>query len=347
MPAKRIRKTGLPPGSLIYTGIKKSDIVCKELVRYNAEHIDEIESDTVPGPDHNFFYWLDVRGLHDPSQIESIGKSWGLDPLLLEDILDTHQRPKCEITDHGIFLIMKHLQRKEDTSEFVSEQISMFLTEGKLLTFQEYPDDTFHSLKVRMQQNGSRLRSRRPDYLMYALIDFITDHYFPALDHCSDRIHLLDEAINVNPADALKKSIYHVRQDISAIHRLIMPSREAISMLQRIESPLVTEKTRRYLRDVMDNIMQILDLNDNQSDHLASLHDLFMSEMTYRMTNVMRILTVVTSIFIPLTFITSIYGMNFEYQPEYGLSWAYPVLWGIMLIVGIVQVIYFRKKRWL
>lgn len=347
MPAKRIRKTGLPPGSLIFTGDKKSDIIYKELVRYNAEHIDEIDSDTVPGPDHNYFYWLDVRGIHEPAQIEAIGKAWGLDPLLMEDVLDTNQRPKCEMTEHGIFLIMKHFQRRDAAGEYMTEQISMYLTEGKLLTFQEYPDDTFHALKIRMQQHGSRLRSRRPDYLMYTLIDFITDHYFPVLDHCSDRIHLLDEAINVNPADALKKSIFHVRQDISNMHRIILPSREAISLLQRVESPLVTEKTRRYLRDVMDNIMQILDLNDNQSDHLASLHDLFMSEMTYRMTNVMKILTVVTSIFIPLTFMTSIYGMNFKHQPEYNIPWAYGALWAVMILVGIVQVIYFRRKKWL
>jgi magnesium transporter len=347
MPAKRIRKTGLPPGSLIYTGVQKSDVIIKELVRYNAEYIDELDSDTVPPLDHNFFFWLDIRGLHNPQEIEAIGQSYGLDPLLLEDILDTSQRPKCEQTDQGIFMILKHLQRSENGSAFNSEQISFYLTEGRLITFQEFPDDTFHALKVRMQQAGSRLRSRRPDYLMYAIIDFISDHYFPIIDHCSDRIHALDEAINVNPADELKKSIFHVRQDISEMHRIILPTREAVSTLQRIEGPLITEKTRRYLRDVMDNIMQILDLNDNQSDHLASLHDLFMSEMTYRMTNVMKILTVVTSIFIPLTFLTSIYGMNFKYQPEYNWPWAYGVLWMIMIIVGIIQVIYFKRKNWL
>jgi magnesium transporter len=223
----------------------------------------------------------------------------------------------------------------------------MYLTEGRLITFQEHPDDTFQSIKVRLQKTGSRLRSRKPDYLLYAIIDFVSDHYFLVTDYCSDRIHQLDEAINDNPADDLKKTIYTVRQDISELHRIVMPSREAISNLQRIESPLMTDKTRRYLRDAMDNIMQVLDLNNNQGDHLASLHDLFMSEMTYRMTNVMKRLTVVTTIFIPLTFITSIYGMNFENMPELNTTWAYGALWIIMVLVGIAQFIYFKRKNWL
>jgi magnesium transporter len=241
MPAKKIRKTGLPPGSLIYTGTQKSDVILKELVRYNAEYIDEMDATFVPPPDPNFFYWLDVRGLHNPEEIESIGKSFGIDPLLLEDILDTDQRPKCEQTDHGIFVIMKYLQHQPDSSEFVTEQISMYLSEGRLITFQEHPDDTFHALKVRMQQASSRIRSRRPDYLMYAIIDFIVDHYFPVIDSCSDRVHLLDEEINVNPADDLKKSIYYVRQDIAQMHRIILPTREIVNNLLRIESPLITE----------------------------------------------------------------------------------------------------------
>ena len=138
-----------------------------------------------------------------------------------------------------------------------------------------------------------------------------------------------------------------MRQDIAELHRIILPTREAISALQRTDNPVVTEKTKCYYKDVMDNIMQVIDLNDDQNDHLSSLHDLFMSEMTYRMTNVMKILTVVTSIFIPLTFITSVYGMNFKHQPEYDWPWAYPVLWIIMIAVGVVQVIYFKRQRWL
>lgn len=347
MNEKKVRKTGLPPGSLIYTGAEKSDEIIKDFIRYNADYIEEVSFDKIPDPNPNFFYWLDVRGLHNTAEIESIGKMFGLDPLLLEDILDPDQRPKFEQTENGIFIILKNLIPTNENSEFLSEQISIYLTDGKLITFQEFPDDSFKALKIRMQHAGSRMRSRRPDYLMYSIIDFITDHYFPVLDSCSNRIHSLEEAININPAQSLKKSIYKVRQDISEMHRIILPTREAISALHRTDNPVVTEKTRRYIRDVMDNIMQILDLNDDQNDHLSSLHDLFMSEMTYKMTNVMKILTVVTSIFIPLTFITSVYGMNFKYQPEYEWPWAYPVLWIIMLAVGIVQIIYFRRQNWL
>ena len=182
---------------------------------------------------------------------------------------------------------------------------------------------------------------------MYAIIDFITDRYFLVLDICNDRIHALEGEINKNPDQELKKSIYHIRQDISDFHRIILPTRETVSSIQRTDNSLVMDKTRRYYRDIMDNIMQILDINDNQNEHLSSLHDLFMSEMTYRMTNVMKILTVITSIFIPLTFITSVYGMNFEFQPEYDWPWAYPTLWGLMFLMTILILIYFKRQRWL
>lgn len=347
MTAAKIRKTGLPPGSLIYTGPQKSEEIIKELIRYNGEHIEELSVDKPPAFEPNYFYWLDVRGIHNAKEIEEIGTAFGMHQLLMEDVLDPDQRPKFEQTENGIFIVLKNLLPTSESTEFLSEQISIFLTEGKLITFQEYPDDGFRSIKIRLQQAASRIRSRRPDYLMYVIIDFITDHYFPVLDGCNDRIHLLEEAINRNPAHSLKKSIYNVRQDISELHRIILPTREVISSIQRADHQVITEKTRRYFRDIMDNIMQILDMNDDQNDHLSSLHDLFMSEMTYRMTNVMKILTVITSIFIPLTFITSVYGMNFKHQPEYAWPWAYPVLWILMIAMAVLQIIYFKRKRWL
>lgn len=347
MLAKRIRKTGLPPGSLIYTGTQKSEVVVKDLIRYNAEHISNLDPDSLPQPEPNFFYWLDVRGIHKAEEIQAIGEAYNLDILLLEDILDSDQRPKAEMTDHGLLVIFKSLIRKEGSTEFLTEQISFVLTEHRLITFQEHADDTFLPLKIRMQQTSSRLRTRRPDYLMYAIIDFITDHYFPVIDTCSERILLLDMAVNENPSEKLKRSIYHVRKDIAEMNRIIQPTREAVNALLRAETPLITEKTRRYLRDVMDNIMQLYDLNDNQGKQLSSIHDLFMSDMTYRMTTVMKTLTVVTAIFIPLTFLTSVYGMNFKHQDEYNWPWAYEALWAIMILIGVAQLIYFKRKNWL
>ena len=347
MPTKRIRKTGLPPGSLIFTGIKKSDQVLKKLICYNADRYEEIDPDVPPVTEPGLYRWLDIRGIHNAQVIEAIGKTHSLDPLLLEDILDTEQRPKCEMTDSGIFIILKLLKKAENKQGFISEQISIVVTSDRVITFQEDPDDSFAALRERMQRPDSRLRTRKPDYLLYRIIDFISDHFFPVIDHCIERIDLLDEAINRNPDESMKKSIFQVRRDIAEVHRIAMPTREVVNSLLRMEPNLVSEKTRRYLRDVMDNIMQVIDLNDNQRDHLASLHDLFMSDMTYRMTNVMKILTVVTSIFIPLTFLTSVYGMNFKYQDEYNWPWAYPVLWIIMIIIALIQVVYFRRKKWL
>lgn len=342
-----IRKTGLPPGSLIYTGVQKSETILKEFVRYNPDEMEEIDlsktSELLPG----YFYWLDVRGMSVTSEIEALGKRFSIDPLLLEDILDPQQRPKFEQADGAIFVILKNLIPQEGGTDFLSEHICLYLTDNLLITFQEHPDDSFQSVKVRMHSTASRIRNRRPDYLMYAIIDYITDHYFSVLDICSDRIHMLEGEINKDPDQELKKSIYHIRQDISQFHRIILATREAISSLQRSDSPLIMDKTHRYFKDIMDHIMQILDINDNQNDHLSSLHDLFMSEMTYRTNNVMKILTVVTSIFIPLTFITSVYGMNFKYFPELSWKYAYPSLWGIMLLITMCLLFYFRKQRWL
>jgi len=347
MAKTRIRKTGLPPGSLIYTGIHKSDEIIKEFVRYNPETIEQLDPNSEAELQPGFFHWLDVRGIHNPAEIEAIGKRFSIDSLLLEDILDPEQRPKFEDYENSIFVIMKNLIPGEDGTEFLSEQISLYLTGNLLITFQEYPDDSFQAVKVRMQSTSSRTRNKKPDYLMYAIIDFITDRYFHVLDICNDRIHALEGEINMDPDQELKKSIYHIRQDISDLHHIILPTREAINAIQRTDSALVADKTRRYYRDIMDNIMQIMDINDNHSEHLSSLHDLFMSEMTYRMNNVMKILTVITSIFIPLTFITSVYGMNFRFMPEINWPWAYPTLWGLMFLMTILLLLYFKKQRWL
>ncbi len=344
---RQVRKTGMPPGSLIYTGTQKSQEILKEYVRYNAEHIDELDYPNQPAHEANYFYWLDVRGTNNAAEIEEIGKRYNLDPLLLEDVLDAGQRPKFEQSDKSIFIILKNLIPGEQPDEYKSEQICLYLTENMLITFQEYPDDTFHSIKVRMQQSTSRIRSRRPDYLMYAVIDLITDHYFSVIDTCSDHIHGLETDINADPDLELKNLIFHLRQDVTDLRRIILPTREAMAAVLRTESMLITEKTRRYYRDIMDNVMQMMDINDNQAEHVSSLHDLFVSEITLRMTNVMKILTVVTSIFIPLTFITSIYGMNFKYMPELYWPWAYGAVWGLMVLISIFSLIYFRKKRWL
>ncbi|HJW31188.1 MAG TPA: CorA family divalent cation transporter, partial [Saprospiraceae bacterium] len=179
--AQRIRKTGLPPGSLIYTGTQKSDIIIKEFIRYNADRIEELNLDLHSQLEPGWQYWLDVRGIHNPAEIDAIGKRFNIDPLLLEDILDPGQRPKFEYADNSIFVILKNLISGEDKTEFLSEQICLYLIDHLLITFQEYPDDSFQSIKIRMQVPTSRTRNRKPDYLMYAMIDFITDHYFSVL----------------------------------------------------------------------------------------------------------------------------------------------------------------------
>jgi magnesium transporter len=347
MPFKQLRKTGLPPGSLIYTGLPKTAEVEKDFMRYTATAVEQIEIEDPPENKPGYQYWLDVRGVHDVAQVEKTGIAFGLDPLLMEDVLDPDQRPKFEQTENGIFVILKHLSSRGDQKDFFSEQISMFLSDNRLVVFQEYPDETFLPIKNRLFKSDSRIRTRKTDYLLYAIIDFITDNYFHAVDLASDRIQQLKGRINDDPSHELKQALYTARQDITEIQRMILPAREVINSLLRTDNPLITEKTKRYLRDVMDNILVQIDMLDDRDDHLSSLHDLFMSEMTYRMTKTVMILTVVAAIFIPLTFITSVYGMNFDHMPELHWPWAYYALWGLMILIGFGQYYFFRMKNWL
>lgn len=341
------RKTGLPPGSLIYTGEPSSNEIFADYLRYNQEEKKEIEVTYPPEALPNYNYWLDVRGIHDPAFIGKLGEAFKIDSLILEDIVDPDQRPKYELTDDGIFVILKHLIPLEKGTEFCTEQISVYLTQRRILVFQEFPDDTFLPIKTRLQNPSSRLRTKKSDYLFYAIIDFITDHYFPVLDQISDRINELEKNIITSPGKNLKASIFQLQQDIADLQRLILPMRELINSLLRADQSLISEKTKHFLRDIQDNLMQMIDIINDQSSHLNSMRDLFMSEMSYRMTNIMMVLTVITSIFIPLTFLTSVYGMNFEHMPELQWKWAYPALWGVMLLIGLGLMIYFKVRRWI
>lgn len=341
------RKTGLPPGSLIYTGEMMPDKIEVEYIRYNASEKSQLNTylpaESIPG----YHYWLDVRGIHDPALIGKIGEAYQLDALLLEDVVDPDQRPKLEQTEDGIFIILKLLVPIENGTEFCTEQISAYLTHNRLIVFQEFADDTFLPLKLRLNNPTSRLRTKKSDYLFYTIIDFVTDHYFPVLDQITDRINELERNIIRSPGRSMKATIFQLQQDIGDLQRIIMPNRELISSLLRADQALISDKTKQFLRDVQDNQMEMIDLINNQSSHLNSIRDLFMSEMTFRMTNIMMVLTVITSIFIPLTFLTSVYGMNFKHMPELEWRWSYPALWGIMILLGTGLIIYFRRRRWI
>lgn len=341
------RKTGLPPGSLIYTGETMSDQIVVEYTRYNANEKIQLPTYLPPESLPGYNYWLDIRGIHDPDLIGKIGEAYKLDALFLEDVVDPDQRPKFEQTEDGIFIILKFLIPIENGTEFCTEQISAYLTENRLIVFQEFADDTFLSLKHRLNNPTSRLRTRKSDYLFYAIIDFVTDHYFPVLDQITDRINELERNIIKSPGRNMKASIFQLQQDIGDLQRIIIPNRELISSLLRADQSLISDKTKQFLRDVQDNQMEMIDLINNQSSHLNSIRDLFISEMSYRMTNIMMVLTVITSIFIPLTFLTSVYGMNFAHMPELQWKWSYPTLWGIMILLGTGLFFYFRRRRWI
>ncbi|MGH7233677.1 MAG: magnesium/cobalt transporter CorA [Nitrospiraceae bacterium] len=356
-PAKRRRrsqKTGLPPGTLMHIGERKTDTVrltlfqyregeCRERDLKNAEDLlaalAEGESGTVT--------WLDVGGIHDVALIERLGAFFHLHALLLEDIVNTEQRPKGdEYGDYG-YIVLKMLYWKADRSVMLAEQISLVYGSHFVLSFQENGGDVFSPIRERLRTGKGRLQKMSADYLMYSLIDAIVDNYFVVLEVLGERSEQLEDRLLADPGQQTLRDIYTLRRDLLFVRRAVWPLREVIRNLERGESRLMTDDTRPYLRDVYDHTIQVIETVETLREMIAGMLDIYLSSMSNRMTAVMKVLTIITTIFMPLTFIAGVYGMNFEHMPELKWRWGYPLVLVIMAIVGGLMVAYFRKKKWL
>jgi magnesium transporter len=298
------------------------------------------------GEGHNI--WIDVCGLQDTMLIGQLGQAYGVHTLALEDVLDTHQRAKMEEYDDDVFFIMHRLRFDAEGKELYSEQISLYAGDGFLLSFQEDPDDTFQDVRKRIEENLGRIRRRKVDYLLYTLIDMIADGYFNALEDIDRHIVTLEE--NVHLADRSghpRQHIYELKGLLGHFRSKVMPMRDAITRLYRSESPIIAESTRPYIRDISDHVQQVLDIMDSQREMLTNIENLYLAEAGNRMNEVMRFLTVINTIFIPLTFIAGVYGMNFENMPELGMHYAYFVVMGFMAALVAGMLLYFRRKGWM
>jgi len=348
---KRSRKIGLPPGTIVHVGEKKVNKAKIAIIDYDEAHFQEKEAKNVeecfPFKDKPTITWINIDGVHQVDIIEKIGKHFDLHPLVLEDIVNTGQRPKMEDFVDYIFIVLKMLYYDEKKKEINTEQVSLILGSNFVISFQESEGDVFDPIRERIRSDRGRIRKMGADYLAYALIDEAVDNYFMILEKLGERIEDIEDELVTNPTPETLHTIHNLKREMILLRKSVWPLREVISRLERWESSLIQKSTGIYLRDVYDHTIQVIDAIETFRDMLSGMLDIYLSSISNRMNEVMKVLTIIATIFIPLTLIAGIYGMNFKYMPELEQPWGYPVVFFIMFSVGIIMVIYFRKKKWL
>lgn len=349
--SKRSDKAGLPPGTLVHIGEAKAEPVRLRLVEYDAAGYEERElatvTDCAPPPDGSRNYWLDVGGIHQLSVIEHLGQAFHLHPLLLEDIANTDQRAKADVYEDRLFLVVKMLRVGDSGTIIKAEQVSLVLGPRFVLSFQEDGGAVFDPVRTRLKNPKGRLRNAGADYLAYALLDSIVDHYFTVLETIGERIESLEQELITNPRPDTLHAIHRLRRELLFLRRAVWPVRELISVMERDESDLIKDTTKLYLRDVYDHTVQVMDTLETFREMATGMLDLYLSSVSHRLNAVMKVLTIIATIFMPLTFIAGIYGMNFMYMPELQWRWGYPVALVVMGVIGLSMVWIFKRKKWL
>lgn len=345
------RKVGLPPGTLIYVGEERSEPIVINLIEYNESSCREStigkyeECKSLNEP--NTVTWLHIQGIHEVEHVREMGQHFDIDTLVLEDIMNPTQLPKIEQYDEFIFLIIRTLKFDPDTNNLSEEPINLIVGNNYVISLQESGEGLFQTIKNRIENQQGRIRRMQAGYLAYALIDLIVDNYFVVVEQISDTIELVEEEAIANPTPDVLKRINSIRRQLLLLRKPIIPLRDVISEIQSREIEIFTEDTYPYFNDVYDHILQIIHTLETLRISASSLYDTYTSALNHRMNEVMKVLTLVATFFIPLTFIAGIYGMNFQFMPELKMQWGYPIILIVMLSIGIVMFIYFKRKKWL
>jgi magnesium transporter len=349
--AKRSKKAGLPPGTLVYTGEQQIEPVRITGIDYDDQHVQEKQvastEECFPFRETPTVTWINVDGLHDVSVIEKLGKAFDLHPLLLEDILSTAQRPKFEDYEKHLFVVLRMLHFGDDLPTIETEQVSLILGPNFVLSFQERVGDVFDIVRDRIRNGKGRVRRFGADYLAYSLLDAIVDSYFAVLEKVGEKIEDLEEELVSDPNQATLRRIHGLKREMINLRRSIWPLRELVNGLHRSESTLITKSTSIYLRDVYDHTIHLIDTIESYRDMISGMLDIYLSSVSNRMNAVMKVLTIIATLFIPLTFIAGVYGMNFEHMPELRWRYGYAAIWAVMIVVASIMLVYFRRKRWL
>ena len=346
---KRSKKAGLPPGTLIHIGEKKVEKIKITLIDYDELNFEEKEINLVeecfPYKDKPGVTWINIEGVHEVGILEKLGNYFGVHSLAMEDILNTDQRPKIDNFDKNIFLVFKMLSYND--KEIVTEQVSLILGSNFLISFQEgIEGDVFNPVRERIKGSKGKIRKEGPDYLAYSLMDAVVDNYFVILEKTGERIESLEEEVVINPTSKTLQEIHHLKREMIFLRKAVWPLREVISTLQREESSLIKGTTKIFLRDVYDHTIQVMDTVESFRDMLSGMLEIYLSTMNNRLNQVMKVLTIIATIFMPPTFIVGIYGMNFKHMSELEWKYGYPAVMVLMLLIAVSMLYIFKKKKW-
>ncbi len=322
------------------------------VIDYSAEAFEEKKIQSIEEilkyKNSNTVTWVIIEGLTDVDIVERIGAMFDIHQLVLEDILNTHQRPKFEEYDDHLYIVLKCLLPEDNEFAVTCEQISLLVLKKFVFAFKEKKDDLFHAVQQRIRLNKDRIRKMGSDYLTYTVLDIIVDQNFILIDSLDDAITSLEDSLlDSEPTSNTLNTIQILKREVISIRKHISPVRELITGMLRSESELIDQKTHIYLKDVYDHTVRVIESIESYREILTGLLDIYVSSVSNKMNETMKVLTVFASIFIPLTFLVGIYGMNFEYMPELKWKWAYPTLWAAFITIPIVLLIYFKRKKWL
>jgi magnesium transporter len=344
-------KAGFSPGTMVHVGEKRAEKTRIRIMDYDADQIREKEvvhiEECFPFKAEPSVTWINIDGLHETNLIEKIGQYFDVHPLILEDIVHTGTRPKIEDFEDFAFVVFKMLYYDESTEDILEEQFSIILGTNFVISFQEREGTVFNPLRDRIRTLKNRIRKKGADYLAYALIDTVVDNYFIVLEIMEEKIEALDEELFTSMSKETFHSIDDMKRKLIALRKSVTPLREIINTIQKEEFRLIQESSLIFFRDIYDHVIQIQETIETHRELVFGLHDIFLTNVNNKMNEIMKILTITATIFIPLTFIAGIYGMNFKYMPELDWKWGYFAVWGIIIGVVGLMVYYFKKKDWL
>jgi len=348
----RLKKVGSSPGTLVFVGERKMDRPHISVMDYDSRHLEERVIDNIQAAstlsDLPSVTWINMEGIHDLDLLSGIGSQFGIHPLTLEDIANTAHRPKAEEFDTYLFIVFKMLRFNEMQTQIISEQVSLVLGRHFLISFQESPGDVFEPVRDRLRKGKGRIQKSGCDYLAYALIDAVVDHYYLILEKLDDRIEFIEEALlSKGPEKSLLETMHQLRREALYLRKQIWPLREMVNLLRKGEFERIEATTQVFLSDVHDHVIQVLDTIEVYRETLNGLLELYHSALSNRMNEVMKVLTIIATIFIPITFVAGIYGMNFDFMPELHWRLGYLGVWGVICAIAVAMILYFKRKDWL
>jgi len=348
---KTPKKAGTSPGTLVHVGEKKQDRTHVTVMDYAVDRLVEVQPKDIetvfPLKDEPTTTWINVDGVHDMALIEKLGRHFMIHPLTLEDTVNTTHRPKLEEFDTYLYVVLKMLDYDAGREKIRSEQVSLVIGPNFLISFQEQEGGVFNAVRERIRKGRGRIRQGGSDYLAYALIDCIVDHYFLVLEQLGERIESLESQLYENSGPDLLHDIFRLKQEMIYLRKQVWPLREPLSHILKIDSPLIKDASRVFFADVYDHLVQGMDVIESLRDVLSGLQDLHISITGHRMNEIMKVLTIIATIFIPITFVAGIYGMNFEVMPELKWRWGYFAVWGLFGAVTAGMLLYFKRRRWI